>query len=190
MQFSLLNTPFKCKNSLIHTFTCLLSTNTLLHDISSIFMYAATMWCYKWTVIFIWNQYMSTSQTHLYWGVHLVFSHTFRIDLGIILMAGDLACPFSWQISHKKFDVLSTSLPPIALQHSVKEETTCTQYLEQLPLLFHCKGHTSVFNINAKYAGKNGRFKFVKELCSWWDMRFWQQQVIRWFSSGMLHHVV
>lgn len=52
----------------------------------------------------------------------LIYFHTFIIDLGIIFIAGDLACPFSWHISHKKFDVLSTSLPPIALQHSVKEK--------------------------------------------------------------------
>lgn len=73
-------------------------------------------------------------QTHLHQAAHPVYFHTFSIDLGVIFIAGDLACPFSWQISHKKFDVLSTSLPPIALQHSVKEETICSQYHEHMSI--------------------------------------------------------
>jgi hypothetical protein len=68
---------------------------------------------------------------HVYHAAYLIYFHTFSIDLGIIFIAGDLACPFSWHISHKKFDVLSTSLPPIALQHSVKEETIYNQYHKQ-----------------------------------------------------------
>lgn len=105
--------------------------------------------------LFIWNKSEYIITLHVCHVASLIYFHTFIIDLGIIFIAGDLACPFSWHISHKKFDVLSTSLPPIALQHSVKEKTICNQKYKQCLSGFSWKSLSLIFINKTICVGEN-----------------------------------